>query len=122
MKKQIKPERILLRGTPACRGKIQGPVRIVSGDTINDEVLMKNLLEVQKGEILVTEMTRPLFVVAMHKIVAIVADRGGILCHAAMVSREFNLPCIVGTKKATKILKNGQKILVDAEKGIVYGL
>ena len=115
-------KKILLRGTPASRGVIEGNVRVISGDTINDEALMKNLLKVKKGEILVTGMTRPLFVVAMHKIVAIITDRGGILCHAAMVSREFGIPCIVGTRKATKTLKNGQRILVDAEKGIIYDL
>jgi pyruvate,water dikinase len=65
-------------------------------------------------------MTRPLYVACMRKIRAIITDRGGILCHAAMVAREFRLPCVVNTKNATKKLKNGQKIIVDANKGIIY--
>jgi pyruvate,water dikinase len=120
MKKQSSHKKILLRGTPACRGKTEGVIKVVSGDIWDDAALMKALLKVQKGNVLVTEMTRPLFVVAMRRASAIITDRGGILCHAAMVSREFGLPCIVGTRKATKVLKNGQKVFVDAERGVIY--
>ncbi len=120
MKKEIAQKNIILRGMPANKGLVTGRVRIVS-DILNDELMAKELYKVKKGEILVAEMTRPLFVICMRKVAAIVTDRGGILCHAAMVSREFNIPCIVGTGNATKILKNGRKILIDANKGIIYG-
>jgi len=74
----------------------------------------------KKGDILVTEMTDPLYMLAIEKAKAIVTDVGGLLCHAAITSREMKIPCIVNTKKATKILKNNQKIIVDATKGEIY--
>ena len=64
-------------------------------------------------------MTTPDFVPAMEKAAAIVTDRGGILCHAAIVSREMSKPCIIGTKIATKVLKDGDLVEVDADKGVV---
>ena len=90
---------ILLSGTTACSGKVKGRVKIIQ-DEFDDEAMMKSLLKVNQGDIIVTQMTRPLFVVAMHKVSAIVTDRGGMLCHAAMVAREFKVPCIVGTENA----------------------
>jgi len=74
----------------------------------------------KKGDILVTEMTDPLYMLAIEKAKAIVTDVGGLLCHAAITSREMKIPCIVNTKKATKILKNNQKIIVNATKGEIY--
>jgi pyruvate,water dikinase len=65
-------------------------------------------------------MTNPDMVPAMEKAAAIVTDEGGITSHAAIVSRELGVPCIVGTEKATKVLKNGQVVTVDAYKGVVY--
>ncbi len=114
-------QRIILRGIPANSGKAEGKVMVISGDIINDSKLLNELSRVKIGEILVTEMTRPAFVMALRKVSGIITDRGGILSHAAMVAREFNLPCVVNTEKATKILKTGQKILLDADKGIIYG-
>jgi pyruvate,water dikinase len=64
-------------------------------------------------------MTRPEFVPLMKKASAIVTAEGGITCHAAIVSRELGIPCVIGTKNATKVLKTGDEIEVDAEKGIV---
>lgn len=75
----------------------------------------------KKGDILVTEMTNPLFVPAMEKAVAIVTDEGGMTCHAAIVSRELGIPCVVGTKKATKILRDGMAIVVDGKSGEIFG-
>jgi len=114
-------QKILLKGIPANIGKVEGKARIISGDTINDSKLLKELSKVKRSEILITEMTRPLFVIVMRKVAGIITDRGGILCHAAMVAREFNLPCVVNTGNATMKLKTGQKILLDADKGIIYG-
>jgi phosphohistidine swiveling domain-containing protein len=72
-----------------------------------------------KGAVLVTSMTRPEFVPAMKKAVAIVTDEGGITCHAAVISRELGLPCVIGTKTATKSLKNNQLVKVHADHGLI---
>jgi pyruvate,water dikinase len=75
--------------------------------------------KMQTGDVLVSTMTTPDFVVLMHKAGAIVTDIGGLLCHAAIVSREINKPCVIGTKFATQILKDGDMVEVDADKGVV---
>ena len=77
---------------------------------------------VRAGEILVTKMTSVKCASIIPKIAAIVTDDGGRLCHAAILSREFKIPCIVGTKIATKVLKDGDLVEVDAEKGVVRTL
>lgn len=104
--------KLLLSGTSASLGKITGKVRIV--DNPNDK-------KFNEGDVLVTEMTNPRFTPLIEKAGAIVTDIGGLLCHAAIVSREFGIPCIVNTKKATSILKDGQEIIVDADSGKIYG-
>jgi len=71
------------------------------------------------GEILVTSMTSPDFIIAIKKAAAIVTNEGGILCHAAIVSREFGIPCIVGTKLATQLIKTGDLVEVDGNHGFV---
>lgn len=100
-----------VKGMIASRGKAQGRVKIIQRT--------HDLLRFEKGDVLVASMTRPEMIVAIEKAVAIVTDEGGITSHAAVVSREFGIPCIIGTKNATKILKDGDLIEVDAEKGIV---
>jgi pyruvate,water dikinase len=100
-----------LKGQIGNKGKIQGIIRVVrSAEQFN---------LFQEGEILVTGMTRPEFVPLMRRAAAIVTDEGGITCHAAIVSRELNKPCIIGTKFATHILKDGDEVLVDANQGII---
>ena len=64
-------------------------------------------------------MIKPDYLSAMKKAVAFVTDEGGITCHAAIVARELNRPCIIGTKIATKVLKDGDEVEVDADKGVV---
>jgi len=91
---------------------MKGKVKIILDPSDNSKM--------RKGDILVTEMTNPLFVPAIQKAKAIVTDVGGLLSHAAIVSRELGIPCVVGTKKATKILKDNQKIIVNATKGEIY--
>jgi len=85
--------------------------------------LVKNkedLAEIKCGDIIVTRMTTPdLITEGMKKAGAIITDEGGITCHAAIISREFKIPCVIGIGNATKILKDGDLIEVDAEKGIV---
>lgn len=101
----------MVKGSPACRGKVTGRVKVVRK--------LSELNKVENGDILVAKMTTPDYMMAIHKAVAIVTDEGGVTCHAAIVSREFNLPCIVGTKNATQILSDGDIVEVDADHGIV---
>ncbi len=103
---------VLLSGAPASPGIASGPVKIVPDPSQIDKVL--------EGDILVAEMTTPDFVPAMKRAAAIVTDRGGRTAHAAIVSRELGIPCIVGSEKATAILKDGQVITVDGSNGKVY--
>ena len=110
--KTEKEAKVLLRGLPASPGIASGPVKVIfSADEID---------KVEKGDILVTTMTNPDMVPAMERAAAIVTDEGGPLSHAAIVSRELGIPCVVGTEKATKLLKNGQIVTVDGTKGLVY--
>ena len=79
----------------------------------------KQIPELKEGEILVTHMTTPDFVPAMRRAAAIVTDEGGVTCHAAIIARELKKPCVVGTKHATQIFKDGDMVEVDANAGIV---
>lgn len=103
-----------VRGQATYPGLLKGKVRIATR--------AQDSKELKTGEILITSMTTPDYVPAMRLAGAIVTDEGGLLCHAAIVSRELGKPCIVGTKIATKIFKNGDTIEVDAHKGIVRRL
>jgi len=111
-KPKIVKREAILKGIAASPGIASGPVQIVK--------TAKEINKVDKGEILVTSMTTPDFVPAMKKAVAIVTDKGGQTSHAAIVSRELGVPCVVGTEKATKILKNRQIITLNGSKGEVY--
>jgi len=73
----------------------------------------------ERGKILVAASTAPIYVPAMERAVAIITDEGGLLSHAAIISREFKKSCIVGTKIATAVLRDGDLVEVDANKGIV---
>jgi pyruvate,water dikinase len=75
--------------------------------------------KMKAGDILVSMMTRPEFVPLMKIAAGIVTDEGGLTCHAAIVSRELKKPCVVGTQKATSILKDGDLVELDADRGIV---
>jgi pyruvate,water dikinase len=103
--------KLLLKGSSACLGIVKGKVKIISD---------ANSQNIEKGDILVTEMTTPRYIHLIKNAGAIVTDIGGMLCHAAIVSREFNIPCIVGTEKATTTLKDGQIVIVNANEGKVY--
>ncbi|MGI3100422.1 phosphoenolpyruvate synthase [Companilactobacillus alimentarius] len=108
--------KVLVRGLPASPGVASGVVHVIDNPDDIDQF--------KKGEILVTLMTSPDWVPAMKKAAAIVTNNGGMTCHAAIVSREMQIPCIVGTKSkkvaATNVLKTGDVITVDATNGIVY--
>lgn len=105
---------ILLKGVAASKGIVKGKTRVLLNPNEVDKF--------QSGEILVLPSSSPLYTLAILKASAIITDIGGILSHAAIVARELGIPCITGTEKATKILKNDMKILVDGEKGVVYGI
>ncbi len=100
-----------VKGFVASSGNAMGIAKVISS--------MKELSKVNKGDILITTETTPDYVMAMRKAAAIITDQGGITSHAGIVSREFGIPCIVGTKIATKIFKDGDLLEVDANKGIV---
>ncbi|MBU1198194.1 hypothetical protein KJ765_06845 [Candidatus Micrarchaeota archaeon] len=100
-------ELVEFSGTAASPGKVQGRAVV----TMNPDEANRSL---KKGDILVTSMTSPDFVPAMKKAAAVVTNEGGITCHAAIVSREFGIPCVVGTRVASKILKTGDWVEVDA--------
>lgn len=108
---KIDPRTKCIRGVVACPGKTQG--------------LVYNLETVQKNEhppqeyVLVATMTDPKNKFSEHKPVAIVTDEGGMLSHAAIIARELKIPCVIGTKIATQVLKDGDMVEVDAEKGVV---
>ncbi|MFA5629015.1 MAG: phosphoenolpyruvate synthase [Dehalococcoidales bacterium] len=103
---------VLLSGVAASPGLASGPVKIIYEPSQLDRV--------HQGDILVTEMTTPDFVPAMKKAAAIVTDRGGRTAHAAIVSRELGIPCVVGTDLATSTLIDKKIITVDGSKGKVY--
>ena len=79
----------------------------------------KDLIHLEEGNIFVARTTEPRFTAYMQKAAAIITDEGGITSHAAITSRELEIPCVIGTNKATKILKDGDIVEVDANKGIV---
>src|SRR2546427_3176866 len=81
---------------------------------------MKDLGRVGKGDILVTKMTTPDYVPSMAKTAGIITDEGGMTSHAAIVSRELGVPCVVGTSDATKLLKEGMVVTVDGSSGNVF--
>jgi pyruvate,water dikinase len=105
-------EEVILTGAAASLGMAAGPVKIIHKPTEIDKI--------NEGDVLVTEMTTPDFVPAMRKAKAIITDTGGRTCHAAIVSRELGIPCVVGTGTATHVLTNGQIVTVDGAKGKVY--
>lgn len=104
--------KILVKGLGSSPGVGMGPVKIVRHPS--------EIKNVKRGEVLVTEMTTPDYVPAMKRASAIITDTGGMTSHAAIVSRELGVPCVVGTGNATSILKDGLEVSVDGSHGIVY--
>lgn len=92
-------------------GKAKGKVKIINRRA--------EIGKMQYGDILVSEMTTPEIIMAMKKAGAIITDEGGITCHAAIISRELKIPCVIGTKIATRALHDEDFVLVDANHGEV---
>jgi len=110
--KKGKKTELILEGDAASPGIASGPAKIIFS--------AKEIKKIKRGDILITTMTTPDFVPAMQLAKGILTDKGGQTSHAAIVSRELSIPCIVGTEKATKIIKNGEKITIDGTTGKVY--
>jgi len=109
----ISTARAVVKGLPASPGVAYGTAKVCI--TLDDA---KKLM--QKGDLLITRMTDPDWVPYMRLASAIVTDEGGMTAHAAIVSRELGIPCIVGTREATKVMETGKEYTVDARAGIVY--
>ncbi len=112
---EVEPEiraPVLLAGAAASPGIASGPVKIIPDASQIDRVY--------DGDIMVTEMTTPDFVPAMKRAAAIVTNRGGRTAHAAIVSRELGIPCVVGVEEGTTALRDGQVITVDGSHGKIY--
>lgn len=110
--KEFMEKDILLRGIGVSPGQASGKVKIILD--------VKKMSGFRQGDVLVTEMTTPDWVPAMKIAAAIVTNLGGKTCHAAIVSRELGVPCIVGTEKATKVLKDGEVITIDGQRGLIF--
>ena len=99
-----------LTGSIACAGRVRAVVKIVENAADMDKL--------KKGEILVAKMTTPELVRAMERAAGIITDEGGITCHAAIIAREYAVPCLVGTGEATRLLKDGMEVDLDCVHGV----
>jgi len=107
----IKNDAKEIKGQAAQVGKAKGKVKVV--------LLLEELEKVEDGDILVATMTMPKYLPAMKKAAAFVTDEGGVTCHAAIIAREMKKPCVIDTKIATQVLKDGMEVEVDADNGVV---
>ena len=99
----------MILGNIANKGKVQGIAKVLNN--YND------IYKVNRGDILIASMTTPDLISAMEKASGFITDEGGITCHAAILSREFDVPCIVGTVDATKKIHDGDLVELDAYNG-----
>lgn len=100
-----------IKGDCACPGKATGTIKLI--------IFSADMKKMKQGDILLSMATTPDIVPAMKKAGAIITDMGGLTCHAAIVSRELKIPCVIGTKFATKVLKDGDVVEVDATNGVI---
>lgn len=111
----LKTEKVIkvseIKGMVARPGIVKGTAKVVTN--------LKDLSKVKKGDILVTYMTSPNFLSAMKLAAAFVTDEGGITCHAAIIAREMKKPCVIGTKIATRVIKDGSLVEVNANQGTI---
>jgi pyruvate,water dikinase len=105
-------KKVLLTGQCASKGIVEGIVHLVSDDNL--------AVPKEKDFIVVCKQTNPAYSVLLMKSKGVIAEVGGTVSHAAIISRELEIPCIVNAGGATLILKNGQKIVLDATNGFVY--
>jgi len=106
------PQTVLLRGLGGAPGSASGAARVLT--TLADAANLND------GDVLVTHMTSPDWLPLLRRAAAVVTDSGGMTCHAAIVSRELGIPCVVGTGEATRRLRDGEIVTVDATRGVVF--
>ncbi len=107
--------RLHVRGQCAVAGVVSGECYVITWDAD----LAAQILAMPQGAIIVAGQTRPQLMPALRKAAGIITDEGGVLSHAAIVSRELNVPCIIGAKHATKVLKSGMRVTMDATRGAI---
>lgn len=105
-------EKIVARGTPASPGVAVGLIRVVSRT--------EELPKVRMGDILVVKSSNPAWTVGIVKAAALVCETGGIISHVAIIAREMGIPCVVAVDNATGIFKDGQRIKVNGNEGVIY--
>ncbi|MCL2687966.1 MAG: phosphoenolpyruvate synthase [Methanobrevibacter sp.] len=108
----IEDREVIVKGLGASPGMASGAVKIIHK--------IDELDKIKDGDMMVTAMTTPDMVPAMKRSSGIITDEGGITCHAAIISRELGIPCVVGTGNATEILKENNKVTIDGKKGMVF--
>jgi pyruvate,water dikinase len=101
----------VILGIPASPGIVQGRAKVVRN--------LSEASKIQAGDILVCEMTMPAWTPLFSTVAAVVADTGGVLSHCAIVSREYRMPCVVGSAVGTLVIKDGMLLTVDGSKGVV---
>lgn len=106
----VEGKRFICKGRIAVPGNVEGKVRVIKEP--------EQIAELQESEIIVVRMTDPDSVPYIQKAKAVITDHGGILCHAAIVCREMQKPCIVGTKIATQELHTGDTVIIDNEANV----
>jgi pyruvate,water dikinase len=105
------PQTVLLRGLGGAPGSASGAARVLTS--------LADAANLNGGDVLVTHMTSPDWLPLLRRAAAVVTDSGGMTCHAAIVSRELGIPCVVGTGEATRRLRDGEIVTVDATRGVV---
>ncbi len=108
---QVAEEGILLRGLPASHGRIKGVARVISG--------LEEMDRIHPGDILVTKFTDTGWTSKFAMLGGVITEFGGALCHAAIVSREYGIPCIIGARDAMRVIKDGEMITMDGATGLV---
>lgn len=103
--------KLIAQGIGANPGMAKGPAKLI--------LTSKDVESVQKGDILVCQQTDPSFVITFGKISGVATERGGITAHAAIISRELGIPCVVGAKNICSLIKNGDQLVIDGSKGEV---
>jgi len=109
----------VLTGKIANKGKVTAKAKVIKVSLADYDNLARFIDEMEEGQVLVAETTEPAIMAACKKASAIVTNQGGMMSHAAIVSREMNIPCIVGTSEATEVIEDGDLVEVDANKGVV---
>lgn len=105
-------ERIIAQGRPASSGIVNGIIKVVTK--------IGELSKVKNGDIVVVKTSNPAWTIGMVNASGLISEMGGIISHAAIVAREMGIPCIVSVENATAIFKDGQKVKIDGNKGVIY--